>query len=1094
MFLPTKAFMKEIHPGQYRLRKGNRVPKGAVNLAYAHIRELAPNENIRITDLSNRILENQQNAEFIDQIMFPSSSMLLENMNYDCNIPASDILITNSFKDNVPLYYSYRLKHRIYDKKGPDKHGVYSKTGMVVIDKFGQDVTRPYRFEITPDPQNLNMYFVDLLTSFNDVQSEEYMVVYNAVEIEDNGVTTTKAGHRERIVLTRAFVETDNINKIVQNYTDDSRERVFYKANAPRPYNSKIYVGAAEFFDDRPYEFFRYQVGVEIDYEHTTEIFTSPWYSDYVIHTDYLSDAEKKEYYNGYKKITTLKAEEMMKGFSTANSTYGDINSMRYFINIDNPNVRDSTRADGSSEVFVKSITRYPTYQQRELPENIRIISRPYELTSKVELSLRTLYSLPTEMAHISFVMDNSQSMGTSDPMKLNRLKIMESAVYAAIDYYRSNRMNCIYFANLAKEIRYDFEPGGYNIVDTYSEKAPLDLDVTRPERGVEKAIELLDASATSEFVDGITKQVKKFIILVTDGEYDEKGWDELELLLDEAKTKGYKVAVFTFNNFETLEPLCLAYNAICYDAEANNVTLMARNIFFDLAGLDAIKMPMLDIPFTTSPPQNDKKIAVLDHTYLALSPQYNALVSSISSNPDENSDRWAVELKLYDNPALTYNENRMLTMKVKRNDSKTYVGTLRTKNLIRVKDIWNNPSDPADVPITYDVYIHSNSYKFYITNYYSVRFNDRQKIQLLMPREQSAKESWYARIKNGRFDREAFNKPNKPIETFSIPEYYRQDFVFGEAPVVRVEKEHPVFINETTIQLSCTPFILDQSNPNTSMDVYVNGNKMSISDWNSFNGLVELSGVVSENDTITVDYSYEENSYVYKGFFDDTGRFWHLDLNPSVGHYSTYLDPMDNTVKDVPSFFLLNETVYFYIKASASSEVDIHGNVLPVSHINKYTVMHTFQRLHDDEHLLIGEIRVRPNSNRGNIRLFDSRTRGGGLLENIDLSAIQQAEPESIYYWDVGYWDGQPFPENGIAVIRLSRYILKEYGGRFSKVDVEEKVKKHLALGVLPIIEYLDDPEVLIPTVDGLTVEIHEVEELGNVQILKPTFALEVK
>ncbi len=1093
MFLPTKAHTKEVIPKQYRLRKGNRVPQGAVNLAYAHVRELAPQENIRITDLSNTILENQQNGEATDQIMIPSNAMLLENLEYDSNIPASDVLVTNSFQDGVPLYYRYRLEHRIYDKKGPNKYGVYSKTGMNLIDKSGKEVNRPYRFELTPDPNNIDMYFVDLLTSFNDIESEEYKVVYNAVQIEMNGITIPKAGHRERIVLSRAFVETNDITKIVENYMADSKERIYYKGNAERPYNSRLFVGSAEFLDERPYEYFRYQIGVELDYENTTEICTTPWYTDHVIHTDYLSDSELSEYYNGYKKITDKKVEELMKGYIISNNTYGALNSMRYFINIDNPNVRDSTRADGSSEIFVKSITRYPTYKQRELPENIHIIDRPYDLSSMVKMKLRTIHSLPTEMAYISFVMDNSQSMGVSDPMKLNRKKIIESAMYAALDYYNINRMNCLYFANTAKEIRYAFEPGGYNIVDSYSENAPNDLDITRPDMGLAKSIELLNAIPNTELVNDEVKTIEKFSIIVTDGEYDSGGWANLTVQLKEAKKRGIKVGVFTFNNYDMIKAVCDAEGAVCYDCQIQNITMNARNLFFDLKESDAIELG-IDIPFTTSPTENDKMIALVETKWLSSDPTFAATTNNIISNPHDELSRWAIELFFEHPSTLTYNQKRMLSLYVQRNDSKTILGTYRTKDIIRLKDVWDDPRRSDDTPISFNVYVHSKSYKYYITSYYSVRFNDRQSIKLLSPRELSSKESWYARIKNGRFDREQRNKTSHPIEIFSIPEYYRQDFLYKEPPVMRVKGERALFINENTIKLSCTPFVFDRSDKNTEMIVRVNGSKMGVVDWNSFNGLVTLNGVIDQSDNIVVDYTYEEHSYVYKGYHDNNGVFWHLDLNPTKGHYCTYLDPMDNTIKDVPSFYLIDKVIYFYIRASVRSEKDLAENLQPISDVNKYTVMHTFEKIESNEYLLIGEIRIRPNSNQQNIRLFDSRTRGGGLDSYITLNDIQRTEPESIYYWDIGYWDGQPFPENGIAVIRISRYILKEYGGRFTKVEVEEKVQKHLALGVLPIIEYMNDPEILIPKVDGIVVEVHEIEEVGQVQILKPTFDLEVR
>jgi hypothetical protein len=41
-------------------------------------------------------------------------------------------------------------------------------------------------------------------------------------------------------------------------------------------------------------------------------------------------------------------------------------------------------------------------------------------------------------------------------------------------------------------------------------------------------------------------------------------------------------------------------------------------------------------------------------------------------------------------------------------------------------------------------------------------------------------------------------------------------------------------------------------------------------------------------------------------------------------------------------------------------------------------------------------------------------------------------------------------------VVIRLDQRILQENGGRFSREEVEEKVNKWIAAGVMPIIEYV--------------------------------------
>jgi len=86
-----------------------------------------------------------------------------------------------------------------------------------------------------------------------------------------------------------------------------------------------------------------------------------------------------------------------------------------------------------------------------------------------------------------------------------------------------------------------------------------------------------------------------------------------------------------------------------------------------------------------------------------------------------------------------------------------------------------------------------------------------------------------------------------------------------------------------------------------------------------------------------------------------------------------------------------------------------------------------------------------------------DTRVRGGGILETISEELRRELEIESDHYWDIGYWDGEPYPENGVIVIRLDRKLLKQYGGIFTEDEIELKCYKHVAHGVYLLIEYVD-------------------------------------
>lgn len=138
----------------------------------------------------------------------------------------------------------------------------------------------------------------------------------------------------------------------------------------------------------------------------------------------------------------------------------------------------------------------------------------------------------------------------------------------------------------------------------------------------------------------------------------------------------------------------------------------------------------------------------------------------------------------------------------------------------------------------------------------------------------------------------------------------------------------------------------------------------------------------------------------------------------------------------------------------------------------NNSTVFHTFKEVDNPDTILLAKIYVRPNSNSDSINLVDIRQRGGGLKEFITKEILKRNEPQSEFYWDIGYWDGESYPENAVLIIRLPKYILKEYGGKFAKQEVEEIINKHLTYGTLVIIEYTDGSPTLLLPPDNLIID----------------------
>lgn len=123
----------------------------------------------------------------------------------------------------------------------------------------------------------------------------------------------------------------------------------------------------------------------------------------------------------------------------------------------------------------------------------------------------------------------------------------------------------------------------------------------------------------------------------------------------------------------------------------------------------------------------------------------------------------------------------------------------------------------------------------------------------------------------------------------------------------------------------------------------------------------------------------------------------------------------------------------------------------------------------------LLAVVQINPGLQPDEIDTVDSRTRGGGIKDHVD---IYQEEARMNY--DIGYWDGEPFQSAASVVIHLpeatgvpvtgSQYNpsgwLDDYVGNMTTEEVETEVKEFIAAGVYPLIDYI--PAVETGTTTG--------------------------
>ena len=83
-----------------------------------------------------------------------------------------------------------------------------------------------------------------------------------------------------------------------------------------------------------------------------------------------------------------------------------------------------------------------------------------------------------------------------------------------------------------------------------------------------------------------------------------------------------------------------------------------------------------------------------------------------------------------------------------------------------------------------------------------------------------------------------------------------------------------------------------------------------------------------------------------------------------------------------------------------------------------------------------------------GDFTVTDARVQGGGLAPQF------QSIEDARNFFDLGYWDGKPYPVGGGMVIYLPLTILNS----MNRTEVNAKLNAILPLGVLPVVRYYDN------------------------------------
>jgi hypothetical protein len=152
--------------------------------------------------------------------------------------------------------------------------------------------------------------------------------------------------------------------------------------------------------------------------------------------------------------------------------------------------------------------------------------------------------------------------------------------------------------------------------------------------------------------------------------------------------------------------------------------------------------------------------------------------------------------------------------------------------------------------------------------------------------------DAWCLRIKNGVFQRRwtldgiepstswlreaGFDNGDDLSLVYALPEFDLQPAEDAENHYIKVYKEPCAVIDNYTILFLRRPVI-------SVSEVLVNGSSVS-GTLDVDNGKYLLSNPISLDDRVEATFTYREDYYIYRGFYDD-GVWYDIDLNPALGH-----------------------------------------------------------------------------------------------------------------------------------------------------------------------------------------------------------------
>lgn len=310
-------------------------------------------------------------------------------------------------------------------------------------------------------------------------------------------------------------------------------------------------------------------------------------------------------------------------------------------------------------------------------------------------------------------------------------------------------------------------------------------------------------------------------------------------------------------------------------------------------------------------------------------------------------------------------------------------------------------------------------------TGTYHLRFTVNNGYQSIAPYNAPSNTPWFLRVRYGI--------------TPTPPEWSKQPFI-PTLPYLLGTWVSGTLLENNIIQLERTGIYYDANHlpdllifdQNNNIKYAVDGTSVLLQSTKGFEypwkqGLISFFDPDAGRISLTVTIDPTDIIFAFYSYYELDVLFTDLDINP-------FTNPLVRNA-EIDLYYKtdgINPLKYLYYSITDSS-----GDIVGTNDTSPTT----------GTNYIFSNIGVGTSISTSQINVEDIRVRGGGL----QLSS--QSIPEAVNFWDLGYWDGKPYPSAGCLVLYLPYAILNS----ISRSAITDRIQAILPLGIYPVVRYYD-------------------------------------